>query len=213
MASSQEALISRVGDVEAGVLRGHNVQIQEIGTRVMVGNYMYCKANFYIDQSRKYVGKRKLTEYFYIKWLHWLLIPLFVGSFFAPFHYIATFVLFGVNFLVCTMYTQHMYVNLTTMWYVLKQPSVPDDKLQRNNAFYEIQLDEYQAIYGLSYRAGIGCVATSRQSVEFQVFRKSTVRLMKNCIAVSTLCFLGSLFMFLYCYVWGIVLLLEDNLI
>ena len=212
-ASATEPLISRADDVETAVIQGGNVQIQEVGQRVMIGKYMYCRTNFYIDQSRKYVGKRKLTKYVYIKWLHWMYILILLGSLFSPLNYIAAFVLFGVHFLVCAIYTQHMYVNIVTMWHVLKQPSVPDHQLPRNNAFIEIQLDRCEALYAASYRAGIGFVAqsTTRQTVEFQVFRKSTVRVMKNCVAASTLCFIGSLFMFLYCYIWGILLILEGH--
>lgn len=213
VASSHQALLTRTEDAEAGLLQRQNIQVQELGTRVVVGNYMYCKTNFYIDQSRKYVGKRKLTKYFYIKWLHWYYIPILLGSFFAPFNYIATFVMFGVNLLVFIVYTQHMYVNLTTMWHVLKQPSLPDHRLSQNNAFFEIQLDQFEAMYAASHRAGIGFVAqtASRQTVKFQVFRKSAMQVMKNCIYTSTLCFIASFFMFLYCYIWGICLLLEGR--
>ncbi len=212
-ASASEPLISRAGDVETAVIQGSNVQIHEVGQRVMIGKYMYTRTNFYIDQSRKYVGKRTLTKYLNIKWLHWIYVPIFLGSLFSEFNYIATFVMFGVNFVVFVIYTQHMYVNIVTMWHVLKQPSVPDHQLPRNNAFIEIQLDHCEALYAASFRAGIGFIArsTTRETVEFQVFRKSTVRVMKNCVAVSTLCFIGSLFMFLYCYIWGIVLILKGR--
>ncbi len=209
-ATEGQALIVRAGDVEAGHIQGQNIQIKEVGQRVIIGKYMYCRTNFYIEQSRKYVGKQKLTKYFYVKWLHWLYILIFFGSLVAPLHYIATFVMFGVNLLVFMVYTQNMYVNFTTMWYVLKQPSLPDSQLPQNNVFIEMQLNQYEARYAACSRAGIGFVqrSTTQHKVEIQVFRNSAIRLMKNCVRVSSVCFVGSLLMFLYCYTWGILLLL-----
>lgn len=211
MASSQQALITRVGDVEAGFLRGQNIQVEEVGVSVVIGEYMYCKANFYIDESRNHVGKRKLSRYIYIKWLHWFYIPIFIGSLFTPFHYIATFVLFAVNFLVFVNYFQHMYVNITTMWYVLKQPSVPDHKLKKNNMIYEIKLENYAVVYAASHRAGMGRIFRDRGTVQIQVFRHKAMRIMKHCVITSTLCFFCSLFMFVYCFVWGVVLVLQGD--
>lgn len=156
-----QALITRAGDVEAGLIQGQNIQIQEVGQRVIIGKYMYCRTNFYIEQSRKYVGNRKLTKYFYIKWLHWLYILIFFGSLVSPLNYIAVFVMFGVNFLVFVIYTQNLYVSITTMWYVLKQPSLPDNKLDRNNVFIEMQLNQCEARYVTCFRAGIGFVQRS----------------------------------------------------
>ncbi len=212
-ASAGQALIARDGDMEAGLLQGQNIQIQEVGQRVVIGKYMYCRTNFYIEQSRKYVGKQKLTKYFFIKWLHWMYILIFFGSLFSPFHYIAAFVMFGVNFIIFIIYTQNMYVNITTMWYVLKQPSLPDNKLPRNNVFIEMQLNQCEARYVTCFRAGIGFVerSSTQQTIEFQVFRKSTIQVMKNCVRTSTVCFIGSLLMFIYSYAWGIILLVTGH--
>jgi len=211
VAGERRALITRVGDMEAGLVQEQNVQVKEYDTTVIVNSYMYSKANFYIDQSQKFVGKRKLTRYKYIKWLHWLYIVIFHGSFFTPFHYKAAFVMFTVNFMVCLIYTQHLYVNINTMWYVLKQPCLPDNVLRSANTFLEIQLDTFQAEYAVLYNAQMGYIARERQTVQIQVFRKSTMTVMKNCVRVSTLCFIASLFMFLYCFIWGIFLILDHH--
>lgn len=211
MATSYQSLRTTAGDVQAGLLQGENIQLQEVGVSAVVDNYMYSKANFYIEGSRAYVGKQKLTRYFFIKWLHWLYVPIFIGSFFTPFNFIASFVLFGVNLLVFINYFQHMYVNITTMWYVLKQPSLPDNMLKRNNMIYELTLERFVAIYASSHRAGFGRVVANKGTIQFQVFRRSAIRVMKNCVITSTLCFLCSLFMFVYCYVWGIVIVLQGS--
>ena len=196
---------------EVGVLTGESVDIKEFGRTVTMDSYMYGKTNFFIKQSKPYVGKRTLTEYVYIKWLHWLYIPIFLATLFVLFSEQYAFVMLGVNLVILAIYTQNMHVNVYTMRYVLKQPSFPDNRLKRANTFFEVTLEEFAAIYVVSHRAGLGQVFGAKGTIKFQVFRNSTVQIMKYCVITSTICFISALFSVFYCLVWGLLKTSENT--
>ena len=211
MATQEERQPILPEQAEAGVLTGERVEVKEFGRTVSTDSYMYGKTNFFIKQSKPYVGNRTLTEYVYIKWLHWMYIPVFLATLFVLFSEHYAFVMLGVNLIILAIYAQNMYVNVYTMRYVLKQPSLPDNQLKRANTFFEVTLEEFAAVYVISHRAGLGQVFSARGTVKLQVFRKSTVQVMKNCVITSSICFISALFSVMYSLVWGILRTAENT--
>ena len=201
----QQGAYASTADVEALLLEGHKFQVREFGERVFVQRNIYSRTNFYIEQSRNYVGDRKLTKYLYLAFLQWVFLILFLISFAAPANPIFAFVMGAIGILFLLIFTQHMYVNIKTMPYVLKQPSVPNHLMNSANTFIEITMEKYGAVFAASQRAGIGYIVAGKGTVQFQVFKQQTVGIMKNCVVVSTLAFFASLVMVFYCLAWGIV--------
>ena len=204
-ASRTGAAVTSTGDVVAGVVHGTKVQVKETGNTVYISNFMFARTNFFINESRPYVGKHKLTRYLYIPFLQYVYI---VGFFVSISSFASTtlaFVMLGLNIFFALIYTQNMYVNLKTMRHVLKQPGVPDHMLSRTNTFLEITLEEFAATYAVSHQAGIGAIVQGTGTVKIQVFQNSAKRLMRICVAVSTICFLASFIMIFYSLAWGIV--------
>ena len=204
-ASRTGAAVTSTGDVEAGVVHGTKVQVKETGNTVYVSHFMFARTNFFINASRQYVGKHKLTRYLYIPFLQYVYIVVFIASISSFANTTFAFVGLGLNFFAALIYTQNMYVNFKTMRYVLKQPGVPDHMLSTTNTFLEITLEKFAATYAVSHQAGIGAIVQGTGTVKIQVFQNSAKRLMRTCVAVSTICFLASFIMFFYCLAWGIV--------
>ena len=132
-ASRTGAAVTSTGDVEAGVVHGTKVQVKETGNTVYLSNFMFARTNFFINESRPYVGKHKLTRYLYIPLLQYVYIVVFIASIPSFANTMLAFVMLGLNFFAALIYTQNMYVNFKTMRYVLKQPGVPDHMLSRTN--------------------------------------------------------------------------------
>ena len=186
-------------------MHGTKVQVKETGNTVYISKFMFARTNFFINESRPYVGKRKLTRYLYIPLLQYMYILVFLASIPSFVNTTLAFVTLGLNFCAALIYTQNMYVNFKTMRYVLKQPGVPDHMLSRTNTFLEITLEEFAAMYAVSHQAGLGAIVQGKGTVKIQVFRNSAKCLMRKCIAVSTICFLVSSTMFFYCLACSVV--------
>ena len=127
MAVVQKNAVTAVstGSARVGLLEGERFEIKTFGKTVNVRNTIYDNTNFYIGTSRDYVGDHKLTRYVYIIYIQWVYLGIFLASFLTPLHYIFAFVMAVVHLLFLPVWIQHAYVNLGTMPYVLRQPSVP----------------------------------------------------------------------------------------
>ena len=205
--STIEAAISRTGDVETGVVCGSKVGIKQFGRTVdNVDRYLFTEANFYIRESRRYFNGCKLTRYVYFsKILHYVYLFIFtmVG---AVLNFIAALLMMLLNIPYLIMFTQHMYVNIQTMRYVLKQPEVPDDTLAgTTNSHLEITLEEFAASYAATQQAGLGLIVHGKGTVKIQVFTESAKTKMKNCIWLSTLYFLGAFLGIVCCLIFVII--------
>ncbi len=191
-------------EAKAALISGTNIEIKETGKNVTLGNSIYSQTNFWIAQSREYVDAHTLTCYLYLIYIHWAFPALLVVSLFTPINAIFAFIMFGIGVFFFLIFTQHMYVNVKTMRHVLKQPSVPNQWLQRRNTFFEISIEKYRAFFATSSQAGIGHVIAGTGKVKIQVFQKTAFSTMKTCIGISTIYFLLTLFMVPYCLAWGI---------
>ena len=191
-------------EAKAALLEGERIEVKEVGKAVSTGSSIYSKTNFWINESRPYVGDHKLTRYFHLPLMMWIFLFLFIVSLAAPAYYIYAFVMFGVGLIFFVIFLQHMYVNVKTMRYVLKQTSVPNDWIKFSNTFFVITLEKYRAFFAASSQAGIGLITSGKGTIKIQVFRKSSVGKMKNCVVLSTMAFLGSIFMVCYCLGSGI---------
>ena len=206
--STIEAATSRTEGVETGVVRETKVDIKQTGKIVYnVDQYLFARANFYIEASRQYFKGRKFTRYvYYTEVFHYIYFTMLVGLFVAPFNYIGAFLLLLLNIPHLIMFTQHLYVNIQTMRYVLKQPEVPDGTLPTtNNAHLEITLEEFTASYAASQQAGLGLIVHGKGTVKIQVFEHSTKNKMKICVCLSTFYFLCAVFLTLYFLIFGII--------
>jgi len=80
----------RVGVVESkgtqyGYLEGEHTRVTRVGRTVYLKPNNYIKTNHYINESRKYVGKHKLTRYLYFRYMEWVYLLIFIASIFTIF--------------------------------------------------------------------------------------------------------------------------------
>ncbi len=199
---------------------GTYVEQKEIGRTKRTRNSIFYRTNFWIGQSRPYVGGHKLTLYWHMEplervyqyiQLHWLFLVFFVVSLLAPLSSTFAFIMFifGAGFLV--VFTQNMYVNLRTMPHVLRQPSVPNHSINRSNQHYEITVERYRSLVVGSSEVVSGFVGTATGKMRYQVFQESAVGTMKLCFVLSSICFILASVTVSYCLAWSIVALIDKR--
>jgi hypothetical protein len=205
MATSEGVLMTEEDRVEAALLQGEMLRVERQPDRtVFIKNNIYAKTNFYIKQSRPYFSA-PLTTYFNF-WFHqWYFLSYFIAGLFTPLDPIFSLVWFCIGVPFFFLYLQHMYVNIKTMPYVLRQPSLPDGKLDRQNAFFKISYASFTAVYGETSEASVVRMDVEGGMIKVQVFQRSAMWCMKKCVIVSTLGFCGSICMMDYCLAWFIV--------
>ena len=196
---TQTPVVAKGDNVEAGVLRGTVLNIKETGQPARAPGNIYGTCNFHIRNSHDYVGGHPLTTYTYFYYMEYIYILVFIASLFSPLVFYLAITCFVLNILVLSFYIQHMYVNIKTMRYVLKQPGVPNHLMTRANTFLEISLEEFAVAYAATKEAGFGIVSREKGTVNIQVFKYATKGKMKTCVCVSTLSFLTAITLILYC--------------
>ena len=201
----QQAILTKQDDVEAGVLKWRGAHIKNVGRRTNLPGNLYGDTNFYICNSVQYVGDHKLTTYVYFYYMQYVYLVVFIVSCLSPLNFILAVFMTIVNVVFLLFYSQHLYVNIKTMRYVLRQPTLPDYKLPTKNAHYEITMAEFSLAYAQTKECGIGIVSADGDSVKIQVFQESTMLRMKFCVVISTVSFLVSTVMVLYCNLWAII--------
>ena len=201
----REALLTNQGDVEAGVLKERVVRVQNVGRSVSLPGNIYGDTNFYIRNSARYVGGRKLTTYVYFYYMQYIYFVVFLVSCLSPLNFILAVFMTAINVVFLLFYSQHLYVNIKTMRYVLRQPTMPDNKLPSKNAHIKITMAEFSLTYAQTREYGIGIVSADGDSVQIQFFRESTMLRMKLCVILSTISFFASTVMILYCNLWAII--------
>ena len=201
------------GDIEAGLLETERfTDVQKAPSRtVYLRNNYYIKTNFYIEQSRQYVGDHKLTCYFYLPFSEWFFLVIVLASISAPAHGAPAFIFFIIAVIFLVVFLQHLYVNLRTIPHILQQPSTEDRYQQTGNAHYEITVEKYKFLFAASSDAGIGAFAAGRENskVKIQVFTETAIGVIKRCQALSYVGFFVTLLMIVYCFAWGIVRVLD----
>lgn len=193
------------GDTAAALVDREVFKVEEFGKTVSLKDNIYTRSNFYIRQSRPYVHGRKLTQYIHISGTQWVFLILFFISFASPTTFILAFAMSGLGLVFFLVFLQHMYVNVKTMPPVLRQPRVSNSWLQTDNAFFEITLEKYTALFAASKDAGIGVQVKGKGTVRLQIFTQAAVVRMKKCIIASTLAFLASMIMVGYSFTWAII--------
>ena len=199
----QGAVVAVTDNNQVGLVEGERFEVRNFGKTVHLRNTIYGKTNFFIDQSRDYVGDHKLTRYDYIIYIQWVYLLVFLISLLAPLNFIFAFVMAGINALFFRIWIQHAHVSVGTMPHVLKQPSLPNHMLNCENEFFEITLEKYAALFASSKNAGIGIAATAKGTVKIQVFKIASKNIMKKCILVSSVALFGCSFVFIYCLAMG----------
>ena len=195
----QEATVARAGDVEVGGVEKDIVTVKDVGKPASLPGNLYGNTNFFIRSSKGYFPDQKFTTYVYFYYMYIIYPIIFLGSLAAPANFIYAFVMTAVNGLFLLLYIQHLYVIHTTMRYVLRQPSVPNNQLNKLNCHIEISMEIYRAKYATTQNAGIGIVVKGSGTIKIQIFKKSTIGVMKNTVVLSILGFIGSVLMVLYC--------------
>ena len=201
----QEAILTKQDDVEAGVLKWRGVQVENVGRWTNLPGNLYGDTNFYIRNSARYVGNRKLSTYVYFYYMQYIFFVVFLVSCLSPLNFILAVFMTIINVVFLLFYSQHLYVNIKTMRYVLRQPTMPDNKLPTKNAHYKITMAEFSLAYAQTKECGIGIVSADGDSVQIQVFQESTMLRMKLCVIISTISFFVSTVMVLYCNLWAII--------
>lgn len=206
----QKTTIARSGDVAVGEVTGGHISIRSTATPTKVTDNLYPRTNFYIEQSRQYFPDKKFRKYIYFYYFYIVYLLIFIGSFLTFLNFIYAFVMAAVNGAFLLMSIQHLFVIFTTMRYVIKQPSVPNNTLKLTNDHIEIDVDVYKAQYAASSNAGIGLAVHGSGKMKVQVFQNRAMARMKNTMVVSILCFIGAIFMVPYCLGMGINAIIRD---
>ena len=107
--------------------------------------------------------------------------------------------------LKCDIFALLFTTKQCAMSIVLKQPIMPDHKLPAKNTRLKITMAEFSLKYAQTKKRGIGIVSADGESVQIQVFRRSTMLRMKLCVIFSTISFFVSILMILYCASWPYV--------
>ena len=201
-----EALLTKKGDVETGVIKGRFLDVQTVGRHTNLPGNLYGDTNFYIRNSADYVGGRKLTTYIYFYYMQYVYFVVFLVSCLSPLSFILAVFMTGINVVFLLFYSQHLYVNIRTMYYVLQQPTLPDNELSTNNAHVKITQEEFSLTYAQTKEHGIGFVSADRGTVQMQVFRESAMVRMKICVVISTLSFIVTVVMVIYCNLCAVIL-------
>lgn len=192
-------------------IEGISGRVQSVGRYVSLPDNIYHKTNFYIRQSRGYVGNHKLTEFVYFRRLQWIYGVVAVASLFTAFSSLLSFLAFFVNIVFCVIWSQHLYVVVKTMPLVLMQPSLPDSHMSRSNQHLQISVEHHQADILETNDELVGILGTNRVSGKLLVFKHSAVSVMKSCMIISTVLFAVSLSLLSYCSGFGLVQSLKGH--
>ena len=97
---------------------------------------------------------------------------VFLVSCLSPLNFILAVFMTVTNVVFLLFYSQHLYVNIKTMCYVVRQPPLPDNKLpiKKFNAHYKITMAEFSLAYAQTRECGIGIVSADGDSVQIQFF-------------------------------------------
>ena len=138
-----EIVVTKKRDVEAGVVKENVVHVQSVGKEIKLSGYLYGDTNFYIRSSAQYFRHRKLTTYIYFYYMQYVYLVIFIVSCLSPLSFIIVLIMTAVNIIFLIFYSQHLYANIKTMTYVLKQPTLPDRDMTTNNDHLEITFAEF----------------------------------------------------------------------
>ena len=138
-----EVLVTKRGDVETGVLKENVVHVKSVGKKTQSSGYLYGDPNSYIRSSAQYFRRRKLTTYIYFYYIQYVYLVVFIVSCLSPLSFILALIMTAVNIIFLIFYSQHLYVNIKTMPYVLKQPTLPDRDMTTNSAHLKIKFAEF----------------------------------------------------------------------
>ena len=207
-----EALVTKRGDVETGVVKEKVVHVQSVGKEINLPGYLYGDINFYIRSSAQYFRDRKLTTYIYFYYMQYVYLVVFIVSCLSPLNFILALIMTAINIIFLIFYSQHLYVNIKTMFpYVLKQPTVPDRDMTTTNDHLKITFAEFSLTYAQYKDNGIGVVSADGETVQIQVFRESTMFKMKLCVVLSTVSFFVCVAMLIYCNLSAVILIHQSR--
>lgn len=191
-------------------LEGERTQVKRVGRTVYLKPNSYIKTNHYINESRKYVGKHKLTRYLYFPYMEWVYLLIVIGSLFTIFSAVYAFIMTVVNGIFFFIWLQHIYVNVGTMPHVLRQPSLPNHQLPLENNLLQFSVENYRALFAHNNEEVVGIVGGSSGSITLQVFRHSAMTRMKKCVIVSSIAFVSCVATLIYCLSVGIIGVLKN---
>ena len=182
---------------------GERTRLISRGRNVRMADNCYLRTNHFIKSSRDFVQSRlKLRQFWRFPWmrlffaLHFLLtLPCFLTWLYAC---IACF----LTILWLLFFLQHVFVLVFSLPLVMKQPVIRDQR--EMNAFYEIQVEQIEGVYRQVRQFGIGIVATSRESVKFQVFNKEGYRTMLDAKHWSHVMIVFALILFVWSLSWAL---------
>lgn len=200
----QQQAVLKTNYVEAGAVNLNRVTMEMTGNPTTISKFTYGKVNFYINKSRQYFPKVKFHTFIYFPFHYLVYATIIPFSFFAFLHFIFAFLMAVVNALFLVMYIQHLYVVVTTLRHVVKQPKVPN-MTKYDSQHLEISLEVYRAQYATCEQAGIGILVRGSGKVKLQVFSNGAMGLMKSVMFLSCFFFVISLFLIFYCLAFGLI--------
>ena len=181
--------------------------VRETSVPVAISGYYNC-TNWYIEQSRGYVGGADLKLYINFPALIALSVVTMLLSLVAPpYWFIFAFVMAGVDLAWFLVFAQHMYVNVYTMPHMLmKLPRLPNHEIKTANGFFELTKEKYQAVFGCQAQTwfNITAPANSKETVYVHVLTDRAVHPMKVVMVYSTISLLVFFVLIIYCLAFAL---------
>ena len=165
---------------------------------------------FISDAASADFRNRKLTTYVYFYYMQYVYLVVFIVSCLSPLSFILALIMTAINIIFLVFYSQHLYVNIKTMFpCVLRQPTLPDRDMTTNNDHLKITFAEFSLTYAQHKEHGVGVVSADGETVSIQVFRESAMCKMKLCVVLSSLSFFVCIVMLIYCNLSAVILIHE----
>ena len=198
-----------IANQEAGVAfrEQDRIEIKNTTQKVWIRNNIYDRTNHYIKASHGYIPKdkeRKLTCYWYFVGLQWIFLVVFVIGLVSPSHFIFAFIMGGISTLAIVVFSQHMYVVITTIPIILKLPHLADSAMNSENSFFEISLEKYTAVFAASPDTAVGVGVKTKGTIKIHVLSTRARLKVMYTIMVSTLALVASIFIVIYCFALGV---------
>lgn len=182
---------------------GERTSLIPRGRNVHVRNDCFVRTNHFIKCSVEFVDTRLPLCRF---WRFRFMRLLFAVHFLLTLPCFLTWLYACIACLLTTLwllfFLQHIYVLLFTLPLVMKQPVVSAQV--DLNAFYEIQVEQIQGAYLQARRQGIGVLATSRASINFQVFNRKGYQIMLDTKHWSRVMVVFTFILFVWSLSWAL---------
>jgi hypothetical protein len=190
------------GNIQTGYyVNQQAVTVGAVGSTVQVGDCIYNKTNFYIQQTSLYTPTRRLRTFISNLWFHTgmitglivqytilLVLSCVLGKIEPSVGRYIGCLIVGLIALLSAVpgllaCIQHLHVIRCTIPWVLRQPVVPN--LVLGNQHLEVTIANLEGAYLTAYNRGVGLVCQTTGKIKFQVLSSEAVTTIQLTVATS----------------------------